>query len=354
MPLSKTDKSDLLKIRAIMLSPQNRVKLGVSALRLHCSNVKYYTQVSNNFSNSLKLTPDFITGFSDAEGSFMISITSNKAWRQGWSVATRFEITLHLKDEELLVKICEFFKGVGSIYRFGEDKITYRVNRLDELLTIIIPHFKLYPLKTNKQKDFELFLKGVEYINKKEHLTEEGFSKLVAIRASLNLGLSNSLKAAFPLCVPAPRSELVLQPLNPQWVAGFTSGEGYFGVKLSLSRTIKTGVQVSPVFQITQHRRDELLMKSLVDYFGCGKYYSSNRAEYGDYIVTKLSYITDKIIPFFVRTSYAENQIAGVKYQNFKDWCKVVSLMKDKQHLTPSGLDKIKEIISDMNKNRSF
>lgn len=306
MPLSNADKPDLLKIRAIMLSPQNRVKLGVSTLRLHCNNVKYYTQVSNSFSNSLKLTPDFITGFSDAEGSFMISILSNKNWRHGWSVGARFEISLHLKDEVLLNKIREFFKGAGNIYRYGEDdKISYRVNRLDELLTIIIPHFKLYPLKTHKQRDFKLFLKGVEYINKKEHLTEGGFEKLVAIRAALNLGLSNSLKAAFPLCEPTPRPELALHPLNPQWVAGFTSGDGYFGVKLSSSRTIKTGVQVSLVFQLTQHIRDELLVKSFIDYFGCGKYYSSERLEHGNYIVTKLSYITGKILPFF-----EENQIA--------------------------------------------
>jgi hypothetical protein len=88
-----------------------------------------------------------------------------------------------MNDEELLNKILVFFKGAGNIYRYSENKISYRVNRLDELLTIIIPHFKLYPLRTNKQKDFELFLKAVEYINKKEHLTKEGFEKLVAIRA---------------------------------------------------------------------------------------------------------------------------------------------------------------------------
>jgi len=157
--------------------------LSKTNLLLHYSNVKYYTQVSNSISNTLNLTPDFITGFSDAEGSFMLSLLSNKTWRYGWSVGARFEITLHMKDEELLNKIRVFFKGAGNIYRYSENKISYRVNRLDELLTIIIPHFKLYPLRTNKQKDFELFLKAVEYINKKEHLTKEGFEKLVAIRA---------------------------------------------------------------------------------------------------------------------------------------------------------------------------
>ena len=33
---------------------------------------------------------------------------------------------------------------------------------------------------------------------KKEHLTNEGLLKIVAIKASMNLGLSDDLKVAFP------------------------------------------------------------------------------------------------------------------------------------------------------------
>jgi len=73
------------------------------------------------------------------------------------------------------------------------------------------------------------------------------------------------------------------------------------------------------------------------------------RGKYGYFVVTKLSDITGKIIPFF-----QENEIVGVKLKDFQDWCKVVNLMKDKQHLTPSGLEKIKDIVSCMNKNRNF
>lgn len=35
-------------------------------------------------------------------------------------------------------------------------------------------------------------------MNRKEHLTSEGLQKLVAIKASMNRGLSESFKAAFP------------------------------------------------------------------------------------------------------------------------------------------------------------
>jgi hypothetical protein len=42
-------------------------------------------------------------------------------------------------------------------------------------------------------------------LNCKEHLTIEGIHKLIAIKASMNLGLSKKLKAAFPDTIPVQR-----------------------------------------------------------------------------------------------------------------------------------------------------
>ena len=42
-----------------------------------------------------------------------------------------------------------------------------------------------------------------------EHLTMEGLEKIVAIKASLNNGLSAELKAAFPEIIPVPRPSVV-------------------------------------------------------------------------------------------------------------------------------------------------
>jgi hypothetical protein len=42
-------------------------------------------------------------------------------------------------------------------------------------------------------------------MNRKEHLTSEGLIRIIAIRASMNNGLSPELKAAFPNIIPAPR-----------------------------------------------------------------------------------------------------------------------------------------------------
>jgi hypothetical protein len=48
-------------------------------------------------------------------------------------------------------------------------------------------------------------------------LTIEGLKKLVAIKASINSGLSDTLKAAFPDITPAARPLVVKQEIqNPQ------------------------------------------------------------------------------------------------------------------------------------------
>jgi hypothetical protein len=66
-------------------------------------------------------------------------------------------------------------------------------------------------------------------------------------------------------------------------------------------------------FQITQHSKDEQLMKSLVSYLGCGRYETS-QGDIGNYVCTKFSDINEKIIPFF-----SKHPIAGVKLLDFAD-----------------------------------
>jgi hypothetical protein len=61
-------------------------------------------------------------------------------------------------------------------------------------------------LITQKYADYYLFKMAVNLIKNKDHLTTEGLEKVVAIRKSLNLGLSSELEKAFPkLTVEIPR-----------------------------------------------------------------------------------------------------------------------------------------------------
>jgi len=63
-------------------------------------------------------------------------------------------------------------------------------------------------------------------------------------------------------------------------MAGFNTGDfclklqskgGCFFIKVNKSRN-KAGVAVQIVFQVSQHIRDQELLKSFLSYFNCGQY----------------------------------------------------------------------------------
>ncbi len=101
------------------------------------------------------------------------------------------------------------------------------------------------------------------------------------------------------------------------------------------------------MFKITQHTRDEELLKSLVNYLNCGQYYTPLGYDRGDFIVKGLISI-DKIILFFNKYP-----IEGVKVNEIADFCKAAKLIKDKAHLTAEGLDQVRKIKSGMKRGRS-
>lgn len=109
----------------------------------------------------------------------------------------------------------------------------------------------------------------------------EGIQNIVNIRASMNNGLSVVLKEAFPNTIPVIKPLIVNQEMPaPEWLAGFTTGEGCFSVKIRKGST-KFGFRVELAFVLTQHIRDEELLRSLISYFGCGSYYKQTNSDYG-------------------------------------------------------------------------
>lgn len=66
-----------------------------------------------------------------------------------------------------------FFGGIGRIHH-SLTIVSFNVSRLQDLVFVILPHFKDYPLLTQKSIDFQLFSSIVELINKGLHRTEEG------------------------------------------------------------------------------------------------------------------------------------------------------------------------------------
>ena len=146
-----------------------------------------------------------------------------------------FSIALHKKDEKLLRKIQAFFGGIG-VLKVKKYIIQFRVFSIKDL-DIILKHFNLYPLITKKLADYLLFKEAVELIKNKEHLTLEGFNKIISIRASMNKGLTETLKTMFPDIIPVVRPIVDLQVIkNPLWLVGFVDGEGCFYIKIKKNK----------------------------------------------------------------------------------------------------------------------
>jgi len=310
-----------------------------------------------------KLSPYWVTGFADAESTFVIRVSKTNR-KQCWRILPIFSIELHIKDISLLRQILYFF-GVGTIIirkRKGRTTGIFSVQSIKDLNDVIIPHFIKYTLLTKKRIDFQIFCLIIDLMNKKEHLNLKGISEIIGLKNFMNKGLSEKLKKAFPsptrmgdlnlertnisLCKKSTSVDFYPEIKDPQWLTGFVDGEGCFYVKIRKSILRKS--QVSLVFSISQHARDLLLFTHIKNYLGCGIIEQiSTRRNAVFLVVYNYNDILNKIIPFFEKYS-----LMSAKLLDYQDFYKVAFMIKEKIHLTEEGIYNICQIKSNMNKGR--
>ena len=142
------------------------------------------------------------------------------------------------------------------------------------------------------------------------------------------------------------RSTSTGSKLEAQWVVGFVDGEGCFFVGINAHPEMKVGYQVLPEFTVVQHKRDVQLLFALKHFFGCGVV----RQNHGDrmaYRVRGVDHLRERIIPFFEK-----HPLKTKKYLDFLKFRRILILMERNEHLTPVGIEKIRQIASEMNTGR--
>lgn len=131
----------------------------------------------------------------DVGGSFGITIDINKTRKLDWRVQSKFKMGLHKRDLSLLLQLQQFLGGIGSIHiNKTLNKVNYSIDSNKDLKNLII-NLEKYTLLTQKKADFILFKEIVELMKNKVHLSIEGLKKIINIKASMNLGLSDFLKS---------------------------------------------------------------------------------------------------------------------------------------------------------------
>src|SRR5205807_2195243 len=108
----------------------------------------------------------WVIGFVDGEGCFSIGLTRQAGgfgrigYRTGWQVSHSFVVVQGARSIGTLRQLREFF-GVGTMCvnrrrdNHKENLWRYTVNDRDDLREVIIPFFRRYPLRSDKQRDFE-------------------------------------------------------------------------------------------------------------------------------------------------------------------------------------------------------
>ncbi len=257
---------------------------------------------------------------------------------------------MHKRDADLLYKIKEFFL-VGTIISDRQAYVVYTVRSLKDLNDVIVPFFEKHFLITQKRSDFELFKEIVSIKANNRHLSLENFNRILSLRANLNNGWSEKLQKAFPNIVPVDRPLFTIQEIpNPWWLAGFIDGEGCFIINIQESISSVDGsinYKVWLTFYITQHVRDAILMGSIVKYLDCGQLVKKSNQMAVDFKVGKLENILSKVIPFLQKYP-----LQSAKFRDFKDWVEASVLIRDKEHFTENGINKLKSIKNGMNKKR--
>jgi hypothetical protein len=126
----------------------------------------------------------------------------------------RFSIGLNIREKELIQYLVTYFNlGYSSISKeseslnyvyLGKNSVSLQVVKHSHIMDIIIPNSPLagvppagggrpergfldkYPIQGKKSLDFFDFKKVAEMLKNKEHLTSEGFNKILDIKARMN------------------------------------------------------------------------------------------------------------------------------------------------------------------------
>ena len=105
-------------------------------------------------------------------------------------ILPEFEIELRKDDQEILERILVTI-GIGRIYdcsyeRYGwYPHAKYKITSIWDLKEYLFPFLDKNPLQAKKKKSYLLFKQIVLMVCAKEHLSDEGFNKIVSLREDL-------------------------------------------------------------------------------------------------------------------------------------------------------------------------
>ncbi len=126
------------------------------------------------------------------------------------------------------------------------------------------------------------------------------------------------------------------------YLAGFTDGEGSFNLNFRKRDDYQQPWKVSLCFNVSQ--RDKVVLALFKKHLRCG---TMRMREDGVwyYEVNNFSAIVENVIPFFDRFGF----LSSKKKRDFAKFKQIAVLMRNGEHLTEAGIQRLLRIREDMN-----
>ena len=215
------------------------------------------------------MTPDYISGLTQTDGSFFCSVILSPKHRFGLQFRPKFTITADLDSKYVLDNIKLFLNCGKVIINKQNFTAEFEVVKLDELFNIIIPHFTNYPVFCAKLHAFNLFREIVIALFTKDKRTIEGRRELLKLALSINITTNRKtdrIEHLFSLLEVTENKdkELILNNINQisntlsnECISGIIDGDGSFYISFNKDGLIKTG------FNITNDKFSKPLLESI-------------------------------------------------------------------------------------------
>ena len=128
----------------------------------------------------------YLAGYADGEGCFCVTFNRSSRHRFGWEIRPSFSVSQNADRAEVLELFQRTF-GEGTIRPDRSDRtLKYETRSVPVLATKVVPFFRQHPLLSRKREDFERFAVIVQLMHAGDHLTADGFAKIVKLARELN------------------------------------------------------------------------------------------------------------------------------------------------------------------------
>jgi hypothetical protein len=300
----------------------------------------------------IRITPWWLTGFTQADGSFIITFEKRKEGLLPYRPVPVFIITQSLREKELMLEIQKYL-GVGYLYP-NRDSYNFVIKSLEVLLNVIIPHFDKYPMRGDKQLSYQIFRKVVFFMKEGKHRDLKGFLSILELcyfshstskRSTISKQtILDSLIATFNTLPEFPIISLDLdnninkQSIEPDFIAGLLDGDGSLNFSFSSTRR-----RIVSNFTIVQPVEDSLVLEEIKTYFSCGKVYSiSNKMS--RFQIENSTLLLTVIGPFLKKV-----HLNTIKQEYIGPCLKAWKILSEEGIKTDTNLTKVVDLVYDLN-----